>query len=199
MALKIVLYDAYKLALLGMEDMIKTIRDFEVMGAFSDEKELIKCLKKNVVDVIVIDMMLKSSQGVEFIGRIKEIQNDIKIVILSESSEELVVKREIELGVNAILSKDTSYSELVSSIVSVCKGNDIFPSSAFATQDSILTEMEQSVLQCIADELTNDEIAKQLFISRRTVETYVSNICDKLGAINRVGAVKKAMELGILK
>jgi two-component system vancomycin resistance associated response regulator VraR len=55
------------------------------------------------------------------------------------------------------------------------------------------------VLECIADELTNEEIAKRLFISRRTVESYVSNICEKLGSINRVGAVCKAMKLGILK
>jgi two-component system vancomycin resistance associated response regulator VraR len=59
--------------------------------------------------------------------------------------------------------------------------------------------MEQKVLQYITDELTNDEIAKKLFISRRTVETYVSNICEKLGTTNRVGAVCKAIKLGIIK
>jgi two-component system vancomycin resistance associated response regulator VraR len=66
-------------------------------------------------------------------------------------------------------------------------------------KSSILSDMEQKVLECIADEFTNEEIAKRLFISRRTVESYVSNICEKLGSINRVGAVCKAMKLGILK
>jgi two-component system vancomycin resistance associated response regulator VraR len=200
MALQVVLYDAYKLALLGMYDMIKTIRDFEVLGAFSEEDELMECFKHNRVDVIVLDLMLKSSRGLEVIERLKTIQRDVKMIVLSENQDELVTKRAIELGVNAILRKDTSYSELISSIISVSKGNDIFPDTIVTNiHGSILSEMEQKVLECIAGELTNEEIAKKLYISRRTVETYVANICEKLGAINRVGAVCKAMRLGILK
>jgi two-component system vancomycin resistance associated response regulator VraR len=200
MALRVVLYDAYKLALLGIEDTMRTIHDFEVLGAFTEEGQLIECIEKNKVDVVVLDMMLKSSQGLELIDHIKGIQEDIKIIILSESTDELVIKREIEVGVNAILRKDTSYSELINSIVSVAKGNDIFPDTIVASiKSSILTDMEQKVLECIAGEYTNDEIAKKLYISRRTVESYVSNICEKLGTINRVGAVCKAMKLGLLK
>jgi two-component system vancomycin resistance associated response regulator VraR len=200
MALRVVLYDAYKLALLGMDDSIKTIHDFEVLGAFSDEEELIKCLETERVDVVVLDLMLKSSNGLDLIEHVKEIQENVKVIILSESQDELMIKREIEMGVNAILRKDTSYSELIGSILSVAKGNDIFPDAIVASvNSSILSDMEQKVLECIAGELTNDEIAKKLYISRRTVETYVSNICEKLGTINRVGAVCKAMKLGILK
>jgi two-component system vancomycin resistance associated response regulator VraR len=200
MALRVVLYDAYKLALLGMEDTMRTIHDFDVLGAFTDENELDDCLEKNKVDVLVLDLMLKSSQGLEMIDRVKDIQQDVKIIILSESTDELVIKREIEMGVNAILRKDTSYSELINSIVSVAKGNDIFPDTIVASiKSAILTDMEQKVLECIASEYTNDEIAKKLYISRRTVESYVSNICEKLGTGNRVGAVCKAMKLGILK
>jgi two-component system vancomycin resistance associated response regulator VraR len=200
MALQVVLYDAYKLALLGMHDMLKTIRDFDVLGAFSGEDELMECFRRNKVDVIVLDLMLKSSRGLEIIERIKDIQKDVKMIVLSENTDELVIKREIELGVNAILRKDTSYSELISAIVSVSKGNDIFPDMIVTSiHGSILSEMERRVLECIAGELTNEEIAKKLYISRRTVETYVANICEKLGAINRVGAVCKAMRLGILK
>jgi two-component system vancomycin resistance associated response regulator VraR len=122
------------------------------------------------------------------------------VIVLSEVRDELVIRREIEVGVNAILRKDTSYSELISCIISVAKGNDVFPSAVIEkVHDSILSETEQKVLECVADELTNDEIAKQLFISRRTVETHISNICEKLGCINRVGAVRKAMNLGLLK
>jgi two-component system vancomycin resistance associated response regulator VraR len=200
MALRVVLYDAYKLALLGMEDTMRTIHDFEVLGAFTDEDGLDECLEKNKVDVVVLNLMLKSSQGLEMIDRIKDIQEDIKIIVLSEATDELVIKRAIEMGVNAILRKDTSYSELINSIVSVAKGNDIFPDTIVdSIKSSILTDMEQKVLECIAGEYTNDEIAKKLYISRRTVESYVSNICEKLGTINRVGAVCKAMKLGLLK
>jgi two-component system vancomycin resistance associated response regulator VraR len=185
---------------MGMENTIKAIHDFEILGAFSEEKDLIKCLEDKKVDIVVLDLMLKSSNGLEIVEKIKQYQKDIKIIVLSEANDELEIKREIELGVNAILRKDTSYSELISSIISVSKGNDIFPDTMVEdVKSSILSDMEQKVLECIAGELTNDEIAKTLFISRRTVESYVSNICEKLGSINRVGAVCKAMKLGILK
>jgi two-component system vancomycin resistance associated response regulator VraR len=198
--LKIVLYDAYKLALMGMENTIKAIHDFELIGAFYEENDLMQCLEEKKLDVVVLDLMLKSSNGLELIERIKKSQDGVKLIILSESDDELVIKRAIELGVNAILRKDTSYSELISAIISVSKGNDIFPDAMISdTKGSILSDMEQKVLECIAGELTNDEIAKTLYISRRTVESYVSNICEKLGSVNRVGAVCKAMKLGILK
>jgi two-component system vancomycin resistance associated response regulator VraR len=200
MDLGVVLFDAYKLALLGMESTLRSIHDFNVMGAFSEEDELLECLRANKVDVIVLDLMLKSSKGLVMIDHVKAVQKDIKVIVLSEVRDELVIRREIEVGVNAILRKDTSYSELISCIISVAKGNDVFPSAVIEkVHDSILSETEQKVLECVADELTNDEIAKQLFISRRTVETHISNICEKLGCINRVGAVRKAMNLGLLK
>jgi two-component system vancomycin resistance associated response regulator VraR len=200
MTLKIILFDAYKLALMGMENTIRAIHDFEVVGAFSDEEDLLACLAEKKVDVIILDVMLKSSNGLELIDKIKQAQAGVKIIVLSEADDELEIKRELEIGVNAILRKDTSYSELISAIISVSKGNDIFPDRMVGdVKSSILSEMEQKVLECIAGELTNEEIAKTLYISRRTVESYVSNICEKLGSINRVGAVCKAMKLGILK
>jgi two-component system vancomycin resistance associated response regulator VraR len=200
MALRIVLADPYKIALLGMEDMLSTIHDFEVVGFYTDRKDLLECLSKNKVDIVVINLMLKNSSNLQVIEAMREIQSELKIIVLVDVQDELVIKRVIEMGVNAVLGKDTSYSELVSTIISVSKGNVTFPDIAMnEVKSSILSEMEQKVLELIADECTNDEIAKKLYISRRTVETYVSNICEKLGTINRVGAVRKAMELGILK
>jgi two-component system vancomycin resistance associated response regulator VraR len=200
MALRIILGDAYKIALLGMEDMLKTIRDFEVVGFFAEKKELLECLRKNKVDVAVINLMLKSNQDLGVIGEMKAIQADLRVIAMVNTQESLVIKRAIELGASAVIGKDTSYSDLVSTITSVAKGNVIYPDVVMDDIDSaILSEMERQVLELIANERTNDEIAKQLYLSRRTVETYVSNICEKLGSINRVGAVRRAMEIGILK
>jgi two-component system vancomycin resistance associated response regulator VraR len=199
MALRIVLGDAYKIALLGMEDMLKTIRDFEVVGFFTESKELLECLKKNKVDVAVINLMLKSNHDLGIIGEMKEIQPELRVIAMVNTQEPLVIKRTIELGASAIIGKDTSYSDLVSTITSVAKGNVIYPDVVMEDVDNaILSDMERQVLELIANERTNDEIAKQLYLSRRTVETYVSNICEKLGSINRVGAVRRAMEIGIL-
>jgi two-component system vancomycin resistance associated response regulator VraR len=103
------------------------------------------------------------------------------------------------MGVNASLKKDTSYSELINYIRSVAKGNDILPNFLFdKSEGTILTATEVEVLRRIADEYTNDKIAQELFISRRTVETHVANICRKLGVDSRIGAVREAIRLKLI-
>jgi two-component system vancomycin resistance associated response regulator VraR len=199
MPLKIVLADSYKIALLGMEDMIRSIRDFEVVGFFTNRAEVMECLNNNKVDIVVINLMLKGTKDYGIIGDMKKTQDDIKIIVLADIQDDLVTQRAIELGASAVIGKDTSYSELISIILNVANGNDIYPDTVMQKfKKSLLSDMEQRVLELIADEYTNEEISKELYISRRTVESYVSNICEKLGSANRVGAVRKAMELGLL-
>jgi two-component system vancomycin resistance associated response regulator VraR len=199
MKVKLVLFDAYNIALQGMHDTIKMIHDFEIVGAYASEEELLDCLKSNTVDIVIVDLMLKSSQGLDLIRQIKGIQKDVKIIILTEAEDAVGYARAIELGVNAFLRKDTSHSELIGDIISVAKGNNIIPD--FATKkkgDTVLSEIETQVLQLIVDEHTTDQIAGELYISRRTVESHVTNICRKLEVDTRIGAVRKATKLNIV-
>jgi two-component system vancomycin resistance associated response regulator VraR len=200
MKLKIVLYDAYLLALEGVYDTIKNIHDFEVVGAFSKKKDLLACLKEKQVDVIVLNLMLKSSQELDVVKKIKSLQKDIKIIVLMEPSEDNVYIRAQELGVNAFLRKDTSSSELIGDIINVGKGNDIIPDFLVAkNKESLLSEIELKVLQLMVDEYTNDEIAKELFLSRRTVESHITNILRKLDVNSRTGAVREAVKLKLVQ
>lgn len=200
MKLKIVLYDAYTLALQGMYDTLKAIHDFEIVGAYKEIDDLLECLKSKTADVAVMNLMLKSSLGLKSIENIKNIRKEIKIIILTETQDKIMYKRALEMGVNAFLQKDTSYNELINCIVSVGKGNDILPEFLVeGSSTAILSEVEMEVLKLIADEYTNDKIAKKLFISKRTVETHVTNICRKLGVDSRVGAVREAIRLELIE
>jgi two-component system vancomycin resistance associated response regulator VraR len=103
------------------------------------------------------------------------------------------------MGVNAFLRQDTSASELINAIISVGKGSDIIPD--FMNDQNvqkILTSTEAQILKLVADEYTNDRIAKELYISRRTVESHVTNICRKLGVDSRIGAVREAIRLNMI-
>jgi two-component system vancomycin resistance associated response regulator VraR len=103
------------------------------------------------------------------------------------------------MGVRAFLPKDTSYNELISCIQNVGRGNDVIPDFLVKeSKQALLSEMETKVLQLIVEEWTNEEIAKALFISRRTVETYVANICKKLEVDGRIGAVREAIKLKLV-
>jgi two-component system vancomycin resistance associated response regulator VraR len=101
--------------------------------------------------------------------------------------------------VNAMLQKDTSCSELLGVIISVGKGNNIIPDSIM--QDSahtILSEIETKVLRLVVNEYTNAQIAKELYISSRTVESHITNVCKKLEVESRIGAVKEAIRLDLV-
>jgi two-component system vancomycin resistance associated response regulator VraR len=65
-------------------------------------------------------------------------------------------------------------------------------------RESILTDMEMEVMKLVVSEYTNDKIASELYISRRTVETHVKNICGKLGVESRIGAVREALRLRLV-
>jgi two-component system vancomycin resistance associated response regulator VraR len=199
MKLRIALFDAYTLALQGMHETMKSIHDFEIVGAYTEEQELLQCLKTQTVDIVVLNLMLKSSLGLELVGDVKKAQKETKIIVLTESQDELTYKRATEIGVNAMLQKDTSCSELLGVIISVGKGNNIIPDSIM--QDSahtILSEIETKVLRLVVNEYTNAQIAKELYISSRMVESHITNVCKKLEVESRIGAVKEAIRLDLV-
>jgi two-component system vancomycin resistance associated response regulator VraR len=103
------------------------------------------------------------------------------------------------MGVNGLLRKDTSYSQLISDILNVAKGNDIIPNSLVSGNlGKILSETELKVLELMVYEHTNEEIAQKLYISKRTVESHVSDILQKLNVNSRAGAVREAVKLKLV-
>jgi two-component system vancomycin resistance associated response regulator VraR len=199
--LKIALMDEYAMALQALNDNLKTFPDFEIVGAFTETDGLIKCLEKKDVDIVVVDVMIKGISGLELIERIDSIpEKNIKIIaLISVSYDELVYEKAIDMGVKAFLPKDTSFRELTSCIVSVGKGNSVVPDFLVKKDlDNMFTDTEARILKMIISEYTNEKIAGELYLSRRTVESHVKTICCKLGVESRIGAVREAMKLKLV-
>jgi two-component system vancomycin resistance associated response regulator VraR len=201
MGLTIAILDEYELALHGMCDNLKNVPDFEVVGAFAKTEDMIHFLEEETADIVVLDLMLKGSRGIEVIEKIREVvDGDIKIIALvSGIYEEVIYEKALHMGVRAFLQEDTSYDELVRCISDVGKGTDAVPDFLLdGERDYMLSQMETAVLRLIADEYTTEKVAGELDISRRTVETHVKNICTKLGVEGRVGAVREAVRLKLV-
>ena len=200
MKIKLALIDDHALVLQGLKNELESISDFEVIGAYTDINDLLLCLKCNEVDIIVMDLMLKGTHGFELIEQIKKLPNkNIKIILISGFYEELLHKRALEMGVKAFLRKEVSYEELISCIVNVSRGNHVIPDFLIEEKNNVLlSDIERKILALITNEYTNDKIAKELYISRRTVETHVANICCKLNVNSRIGAVREALKLKLV-
>lgn len=122
-----------------------------------------------------------------------------KIVLLSGFYDTLLHKRAMDFGIQAFLPKESSYLDVKSAIYAVYKGNHVIPDGLLEKQENnLLTDTELSVLELIVKEYSNEKIANSLFVSRRTVDTHVSNICSKLGVTSRVGAVREAIRLNLV-
>jgi two-component system vancomycin resistance associated response regulator VraR len=199
MGLKIIIFDPYTIALQGMTDVLQPVEGFEIIGSFTKGSDLLSCVKANSADMVILNLMLKSSEGLELIEKIKKMRKRLKIMMFTDANDRLICRRALEIGANALLSEDTTGSELVHSIITVAKGNDILPSFLVEEKrNAILSEMEVGILNMILNEYTNDEIAKELFISKRTVENYITNIYHKLGVEGRISAVREAIRLKIV-
>ena len=198
--IRLVLIDDHKLVLEGLYNRLKRETNFKIVGTFTEVDDLLLCLKYKNVDIIIMDLMLKGIHGFDLITKVKQTNTKIpKIIIVSGFYEILLNKRAVDLGVKAFLPKESSYEELISAIYNVSKGNQIIPDKLIEDQTNhILTKTEIEVLELIANEYSNEKIAKKLFISRRTVDNHVSNICTKLNVTDRVGAVREAIKLKLI-
>jgi two-component system vancomycin resistance associated response regulator VraR len=200
MKLKIILMDGYAIALEGLQERLKKIPEFEITGAFSVQREMLQHLENKPADIIIVDFMLRGGNDLELVKNIQSKQKEIKIIALVAAPlEQILYEKALEMGVKAFLSSETTFDELVSCIKSVGKGNDVIPDFLVKDKTSkLLSEVETKVMDLIVREYTNERIAKELFISKRTVETHVRNICRKLGVDGRVGIVREAFRLNLL-
>jgi two-component system vancomycin resistance associated response regulator VraR len=199
--LRIVLMDEYVVALEGLYDSLRVIPNFEIVKACTNEADLVQTLNESETDIVVCDLMLKDNKSIDLLEKINRAQHgNIKIIALvSQEYDKLLFERGMEVGVKAFLPKDTSVNDLISAIITIGKGNDIVPDQMMRDKHSqILSDMETKVLGLVVQEYTNDRIAKELYLSRRTVESYMASICNKLDVDSRIGAVREAIRLKLV-
>lgn len=194
--IRIALIDDHNLVLQSLADKLDTVVDLKVVGRFTKQEQLLTFLKKQQLDLLIMDFMLTEGTAFELIAEINSLNLSLtpKYMILSGFYNELLHQQAIDLGVRAFIRKEASYEELIAAVKSVSHGNIIVPATVYSHQNDNLSEIELKILDLMVAEKTNQEIASELFISRRTVETHITNICRKLQVNGRIGAVREAVK-----
>lgn len=198
--MKILLVDDHAILSDGVRSLLEK-EDYKVVFQADSAERALEFLKKNDVDLVITDFNMPGMDGLSLIHLVKRINQNIKIIVLSMHDEVHLVKEILKTGVNGYVLKKDTQNELLQAIREVQAGkvflsNDINKMLIINLQNpdegKLLTDREREILKLIAREFTNKQIAEELFISERTVETHRKNIFKKTGTTSLVGLIKFA-------
>lgn len=213
MTIRLLVVDDHALFRAGLISLLQDMDDLQVVGQAGDGLEALGLIPETKPDVILLDVNMPRMSGVETVKAIRKLPQDeqprVLMLTISKNDEDLLGS--IAAGADGYLLKDAEPDELRQSLQLVQNGMSVLSpqvtrrvleavsSDTIRMPDSSLSSREMEVLECLSQGMTTVQIANQLFISENTVKTHVRHILEKLNAANRVEAVNKAYQLGILK
>lgn len=202
----VLLADDHTIVLDGLELLLSTFDFVKKVEKAVDDHTLFSILEKDSLpDVLLLDIVFGMADGREICKQLKKQYPELKIITLTSYSDTNTVKSAIHAGFDGYLLKSEDRTTVMQALQSVVRGEQFFSEqvkNAFFQQSvtknrPTLTKREEDVLRLIIDEKTTKEIAKELFISEKTVENHRSNLMLKLDVKNMAGLVKKAISLGL--
>lgn len=207
MPLRILLADDHALVREGFRALLEGA-GFEVVAEAANGEEAVRLAQERSPDVAVLDLIMPVLQGVDAAEQILRARPETRVVLLSMHAEEHQVMAVLKVGIRGYVLKTQAAEDLVNAIRAVTRG-EIYLSPKVATivADSYLTgaearpgplwPRERQVLQLVAEGKTSKEIAALLNLRVRTVETYRSQIMEKLNIRDTVGLVHYAIRHGL--
>jgi len=209
---RLVVIDDHALFRAGLISLLRGMPEFEVVGEASDGKDLIEVARRTRPDVILLDINMPGMSGVQAVQVLRE-ERDLAchIIMLTISKNRDDLFGAISAGADGYLLKSAEPEELRKAILQVSRGMSVLSpqvtrqvldafsgiSSQLPRADLSVRELE--VLKCLAQGMTTSLIAAKLVISENTVKTHVRHILEKLEASNRLEAVSKATQSGLIK
>lgn len=212
--LQVLIVDDHPLFRKGMRALLDSMPDVEVIGEAQTAEEAIEYAEQLQPDVILMDLQLPGSSGLDATREIVRLSPHIQILVITLFEDNDSIFAALQAGARGYILKDTDEEEMIRAIRSVGSGEAIFsPAIANHLMDYFstsrkkipkqvfpeLTNREREILELIAIGESNHSIAERLSISLKTVRNHVSNIYSKLQVADRAQAVIKAREGGIAK
>lgn len=220
MAIKIVIADDHALLRQGIINVLKLEDDFQVIGEACDGAEAVDKAIALTPDVLLLDINMPRMNGLEVIKKINEQEKAVKVIVLTMHDDESYVMEVIKAGAVGYLLKDIDPGMLVTAIRTVYAGESyIYPTLAkrifnefsrthqnkekakvcevvrtINRREEGLTYREYEVLQGVCRGLSNQELAKSLFLSEKTVKNHLTNIFRKISVNDRTQAVLYAIK-----
>jgi two-component system response regulator NreC len=204
--ISIVLADDHTVVRKALRVLLEEEPDFEVVAEAGDTDGAIRYVRGHKPSVLILDLNMPGRASLKAIPELQEASPDTKIVVLTMQKEPAFARQALQHGVLGYVLKEAADDELVQAVRRAAAGETYLQPALgarlAAETDSggeDLSERETDVLRLIALGHTNAEIAEQLFISVRTVETHRAHIQQKLGASSRAELVSNALDRGLVE
>ncbi len=212
--INVMIADDHKVFRDGIVSILEEVEDIQINLQAGDGQEVLEKLEETKPDVILMDITMGDTSGVDITKVVKEKYPQVKVLILSMHSESSYIVKGLEAGASGYLLKDAGSTEMINAIRTVFGGDTYYSKQVSnilvqhitqgtqpkSSKSGIpLTPREIEILKLIAEEFSNPEIAEKLFISIRTVDTHRRNLLEKLSVKNTAGLVKYAIKQGIVE
>ena len=211
----VVIADDHVLVRKGTRQLLEEHPGLSVVGEAADGREAIEVVNRLKPDVVLMDIAMPGTNGIEATRRIKETNPSTSVLVLTAYDDEQYIYALLDAGAAGYLLKNVSGEELARSVYAVAEGESVLHPSVAAKvfkratsgagghADAVdidrLTERELAVLRLAASGLSNKMIARDLDLSDRTVQVHLSNVFGKLGVASRTEAVITALRRGIVR
>lgn len=212
--IRILLADDHALVRQGTRELLDQQEDLRVVAEACDGKEAVQLALKERPDVVIIDFAMPRLNGIEATRQIKSVAPNIAVLVLTAYDSEQYVFAFLEAGAAGYLLKDVSVDELIKAVRAVHAGESVLhpaitrkvisrfarPGDKQAPGNNMdqITERELEVLRLAARGMSNRDIASELEISMRTVQTHLSNVFNKMGVGSRTEAVMCGLRKGLI-
>jgi len=207
--IKLVLADDHRMMQDGLKSRLESEENLTILACVGSGNDALKATRELAPDVLLLDINMPDMNGIEVLETLQKENTETSVIMLSMHDTKEYVVRSIKSGAKGYVLKDVGSDDLVVAINQVAQGHSYLSPQASdklleqinekpETKDDTLTKRELDVLQAIVSGAGNKEIADNLCISVRTVETHRLRIKKKLGASSTAALVMTAIEKGLV-
>ncbi len=203
--LKVVVADDHRLILDSIKRALEEDGGFEIVGEAQSGERVLPIVARTEPDLVVLDLRMPGMDGLQCLDQIKKRHANVKVVILSASTDEKLIETVLKRGASAYIVKSVNPVDLPAALRQAVDGTVYTAfgmpeeSGTSAAKAAGLTERETVILEALARGLPNEQIGKELWIAEQTVKFHLTNIYRKLGVANRTEAARFAYRQGLVE
>lgn len=201
--ISVLVADDHQMVRLGLVQMIEAEDDFSVVAEADNGLDAVAEFDRVRPDLVIIDLMMPQMSGIEAIRKIRLIDHQARIIIVSGSDGEEHIYRGFEAGASGYLLKNASEQQLIDCLNAVASGRKFLPpviAAKLATRfdNNQLSPREQEILRYLSAGLSNKMIARAANIAEGTVKFHVNSILSKMDVSSRTEAARQAIKRGLI-